>query len=557
MRTLRVAVAQLNATVGDFAGNAAQVLAAHERANAAGADLVAYPELMLTGYPPEDLVLQPAFVDASLDAMTRLAKDLRGAVAVVGFVDRDGDAIFNAAAVVAGGRIRARYHKQALPNYGVFDEARTFTSGTELPLFSIHGVTVAITICEDLWVAGGAVDRAGRAGAECVVNINASPFHQGKALERGILVHQRAVDHRMAVIYGQLVGGQDELVFDGGSLVHDRNGKLVARGSHFEEDLVVCDLPFPDRVRKPKTAPIELAAPKKRKPTLEPHIPRLVHSPVEEVYEALLIGLRDYVRKNGFSGVVLSMSGGIDSSLVATIAADAVGPDHVLGIAMPSVHSDPRSLADAKEVATNLGIDFDVCPIASIVDAFHDSLGNVLGEVEGLAAENLQSRARGTLLMAVSNASGRLVLSCGNKSEYAVGYTTLYGDMAGGFAVLKDVPKTLVYELAAYRNAFGLTAIPEQVFTRPPTAELRPGQLDTDSLPPYEVLDPILAEIIERRASREQLIDAGFKPKVVDEVIALVARAEYKRRQAPPGVKITPLSFGRDRRVPITSRWRA
>lgn len=557
MRTLRVAIAQLNATVGDLDGNAATIRAFHERANALGADLVAYPELALTGYPPEDLVLQRGFVDANIAAMTALARSLRGAAAVIGFVDRDGAQRFNAAAIVSGGKIVGRYHKQALPNYGVFDEARTFTPGTELPLFTIHGVTVAVTICEDLWIGDGAVAKAGKAGAECVININASPFHRGKNLERSILVHQRAVDHQVAIVYGQLVGGQDELIFDGGSLIHDRTGRLVARGSHFEEDLIVCDLTFPDKAKRPKHEPIELAAPKKAKPPLEPHVPRLVRSPAEEIYEALMIGTRDYVHKNGFEGALIGMSGGIDSALTATIAADALGPERVLGIAMPSVISDPRSLEDAKETATNLGIDFEVIPIGALVDTFHGSLTAALGVVEGLAAENLQSRIRGTLLMAVSNATGRIVLTTGNKSELAVGYATLYGDMAGGFAVLKDVPKTLVYELASYRNAFGLTAIPEQVFTRPPTAELRPDQADTDSLPPYEILDEILELLIEKRASRRELSEAGFDEKIVDEVAAMISRAEYKRRQAPPGVKITPLSFGRDRRVPITNRWQA
>ncbi len=552
-----MAIAQLNATVGDLDGNAARILEFHQRANEGGADLVAYPELVLTGYPPEDLVLQPAFVQANLDALVALAPRLRGAAAVVGFVDRDGRDLFNAAAIISGGKIRDRYRKQALPNYGVFDEARTFRPGTTLPLFTIRDVTVAVTICEDLWIGDGAVARAGRAGAECVLNINASPFHAGKSLERSILAHQRAVDHAIAIVYAQLVGGQDELVFDGGSLIHDRDGKLAARGSHFVEDLIVCDLSFPDRAKRTKTEPVALSAPRGRKPAIEPRHPRLVRSPVEEVYEALLLGTRDYVGKNGFEGALVGMSGGIDSALTATIAADALGPDRVLGIAMPSEISDARSLEDAKETATNLGIDFDVCPIGALVGSFHAALSGPLGVVEGLTAENLQSRIRGTLLMGISNATGRIVLTTGNKSEFAVGYTTMYGDMAGGFAVLKDVPKTLVYELASYRNTYGLTAIPEQVFTRPPTAELRLGQEDTDSLPPYEILDPIIEAIVERRASRGDLVADGFDATIVDDVLALVARAEYKRRQAPPGIKITPLSFGRDRRVPITSRWRA
>lgn len=556
MRVLRVAVAQINPTVGDLNGNAQLIRDFHQRAAKLGADIVAYPELALTGYPPEDLVLHTSFQKASVKAMTELAGDLQGPVAVVGFVDAAGGKTFNAAAVVADGQIVGKYYKRELPNYGVFDERRTFTAGIDISLFEVGGVRFAVTICEDLWIGDGPVSEAASLGAELVININASPFHKGKTFERQILIHQRSVDHSVAIIYGQLVGGQDELVFDGGSLIYDRTGHLAARGSHFTEELITCELEFPEEIRSATKEAIQTGPASPKAQALEPHIPRLVHSPIEEIYEALLLGTRDYVRKNGFDGAIIGMSGGIDSALTATIASDALGPENVLGVAMPSVISEARSLDDAKETAANLGIDFNAIPIADVVDAFHKLLDQETGTSEGLWAENLQSRVRGTLLMSISNATGRIVLTTGNKSELAVGYSTLYGDMAGGFAVLKDVPKTIVYELANYRNTFGLTAIPDQVITRPPSAELRPDQQDTDSLPPYEILDPILEAHIERRASRQSLVEAGFDAEIVDLVLGLVARAEYKRRQAPPGVKITPLSFGRDRRMPITNRSR-
>jgi NAD+ synthase (glutamine-hydrolysing) len=558
MRTLRVAVAQVNPTVGDLDGNADLIEAAFAKALEQSPDLVAFPEMALTGYPLEDLVLRDDLATQARQALKDLAPRLKGAVAIVGTIDADGPKRYNAAAAIAGGRVRAMYRKHELPNYGVFDEARTFTPGTELVILEIRGVRVALTICEDLWEADGPVAASARAGADCVVTINASPFHRGKALERQVLVHQRSVDHRVAIVYSQMVGGQDELVFDGGSLIFDRDGHVVAKGSRFEPDIALADLEFPAKPKRLRgVEPILLSgAPKRsvKRPELPEHHPLVARSPLEEVYEALLIGVRDYCDKNRFPGAIVGLSGGIDSALTATVAADALGPERVLGIAMPSPFNSPDSLTDAKELAANLGIDFEVAPINDVLETFERSLRDPLGPPEGLWHENLQSRIRGTLLMARSNASGKIVLTTGNKSEMAVGYSTLYGDTAGGFAVLKDVPKTLVYELASYRNAYGLVAIPDRVFSKAPSAELRLDQSDSDSLPAYEELDPILEAYIERRMSRDQIVAAGADAGIVDRVLALVDAAEYKRRQTPPGVKITPLSFGRDRRLPITNR---
>lgn len=563
MRSLRVALAQVNPTVGDLRGNAELVSKFFARAVKAGADLVAFPELVLTGYPPEDLLLKPAFVRGNLESLAALAKELRGATAVVGFVDRGDDGLlYNSAAVLSGGRVRGTYRKILLPNYGVFDEKRYFASGSDYPVFVVRGVQVGVTVCEDAWTGDGPVREVARRGAEVVVNINASPYHVNKSFERQVLFRQRARDNKVAFLYVQTVGGQDELVFDGDSLAYDARGKLLARGSQFEQDLVVLDLELPPRAKalRARTKVVEIsrapARPAKREP-LPPRRARTAASPVEEVYEALVLGTRDYVRKNGFTDVVLGLSGGIDSSLTAVVAADAVGSEHVTGIAMPSAISSDESLADARELAKNLGIDFRVIPIVDPYEAFLEALEDAFaGTTPGLAEENLQARVRGTILMTFSNKFGHLVLTTGNKSEMAAGYSTLYGDMAGGFAVLKDVPKTLVYELCAWRNAYGLTAIPERVFTKPPSAELRPGQLDSDSLPPYETLDPILAAYVEDDRSVREMIAAGFDEAAVRAVVDLIDRSEYKRRQAPPGIKITHRAFGKDWRLPITNRFR-
>ncbi|HLW15835.1 MAG TPA: NAD+ synthase [Actinomycetota bacterium] len=561
MRALRVALAQVNPIVGDLSGNAALIKEWCARATDAGADVVAFPELAVTGYPPEDLLLKPSFIKQNLATVRDLAKVLKGPAAVIGFVDRDEvGRLYNAAAVISGGRVRGVYHKQELPNYGVFDEKRYFAEGDELPLFVIRGIQIGVTVCEDAWIGDGPVQGVARYGAEVVLNINASPYHRDKSFERQVLFRQRARDNKVFFFYVQTVGGQDELVFDGDSLAYAPDGRLLARGAQFEEELVLIDIELPEKARRIKkgaeVVEISTSSTKRRAPVPERRARRPM-DPVEEVYHALQLGTRDYIRKNGFTSVVIGLSGGIDSSLTAVIAADAIGAENVVGVAMPSEISSSESLEDAKELATNLGVDFHVLPIAGVQRAFLETLADPFaGTKPGLAEENLQARIRGTILMALSNKSGHLVLTTGNKSEMATGYSTLYGDMAGGFSVLKDVPKTLVYELAAWRNAYGLAAIPERVFTKPPSAELRPGQTDQDELPPYEVLDPILQAYVEEDRSIRGIIALGFEEKIVRKVVEMVDRSEYKRRQAPPGVKITARAFGKDRRLPITNRFR-
>jgi len=491
-----------------------------------------------------------------------LASSLHGPAAVIGFVDHgEDDLLYNAAAVVSGGRLRGVYHKEELPNYGVFDEKRYFAEGTGYPLFVIRGVQVGVTVCEDAWIGDGPVRGVAREGAEVVLNINASPYHRDKAFERQVLFRQRALDNKVFFFYVQTVGGQDELVFDGDSLAYAPDGRLLARGAQFEEELILVDIELPDKARAIRrgadVAHISKAVSKKRPPLPERRARLRPMDPVEEVYSALQLGTRDYIRKNDFKSVVIGLSGGIDSSLTAVIAADAIGAENVVGVAMPSEISSSDSLEDAKELATNLGIDFRVLAIADVQRAFLDTLADTFaGTKPGLAEENLQARIRGTMMMALSNKFGHLVLTTGNKSEMATGYSTLYGDMAGGFAVLKDVPKTLVYELAAWRNSYGLAAIPDRVFTKPPSAELRPGQTDQDELPPYDVLDPILQAYVEQERSIREMIAMGYEEAIVRKVVEMVDRSEYKRRQAPPGLKITARAFGKDRRLPITNRFR-
>ncbi len=561
MRTIRLALAQVNPSVGDLAGNAALIRRSLAKAERAGADIAVFPELAVTGYPPEDLVHKPSFVEENLRQLKGLAASVGETAVVAGFVDRTDHGIHNAAAMLWRGAIQGVYHKVFLPNYGVFDEIRYFTPGDRYPVFVVNGVTVGLSVCEDAWIGDGPVRTLASLGAEVVVNINASPYHMNKSFERQVLFRQRARENKIFFVYLQTVGGQDELVFDGDSLVYDPTGRLLARGAQFAEDLILIDLGPTQKPARPsrRAEVIRLGAAAKR-PVQRPPVPartRRAMDPIEEVYSALLLGTRDYCRKNGFASCVVGMSGGIDSSLTAVVAADAVGAENVLGVAMPSPYSSPESLEDAKELATNLGIDFVVIPIEGIYESFLSTLAEPFrGREPDVTEENLQSRIRGTVLMALSNKFGHLVLATGNKSELATGYSTLYGDMAGGFAVLKDVPKTLVYELAGWRNASGPTAIPERVFTKPPTAELRPGQLDTDALPPYELLDPILHAYVEEDRPVEAIIKMGFEARVVRRVVEMVDRAEYKRRQAPPGVKITTRAFGKDRRLPITNHFR-
>jgi NAD+ synthase (glutamine-hydrolysing) len=572
VRELRVGLVQLNATVGDLEGNTRRVLDGLERARALGVDLVAFPELALTGYPPEDLLFKPAFIEANLRALDDVRRASRGLTAVVGFVDRRDD-ILNAAAVLHDGAQAGVYHKQYLPNYGVFDENRYFQAGRETPVFELGGTLVAINICEDIWYPTGPATAQTLAGAELILTITSSPYHAGKVRFREKMLATRAADHVACLAYANLVGGQDELVFDGQSMIFDERGERLALGRAFEEDLVVADLDLDavfrarlrdSRRRKEKhsaTEPVRRIAlgalPARVRPPLPPRGGAFL-GPDAEIYAALVCGTRDYVRKNGFRRVVIGLSGGVDSALTAAVAVDALGPEGVVGVSMPSPFSSAGTRADARRVARNLGVEFLTLPITPAWRAVRRVLREPFkGLREDVTEENIQARVRGVLLMALSNKFGWLVLTTGNKSEMGVGYCTLYGDMAGGFAVIKDVPKTTVYALCRYRNARdGRPVIPASVLTRAPSAELRPGQTDQDSLPPYEVLDPILEAYVEEDCSLADIVARGFDEATVRRVISMVDRNEYKRRQAPPGIKITSRAFGRDWRLPIVNRFR-
>ena len=565
---MRVAGAQINLRVGDLDYNEERLLDSMVWAESRDADVLLLPELAIPGYPPEDLVMRRGFVDANLEVLERLASASGNTVTVVGFVDRsDGvhrdapDAVrrqvANAVALLHRGRVRGVYHKVLLPNYGVFDEDRYFAAGSRPgAVWDIGGVTVGVSICEDIWVADGPPSHQAAAGAQILLNVNGSPFHLLKGAQRVRHIHREAARSRVPVVYLNLVGGQDELVFDGGSMVVDRHGSLRYRAPSFEEDRFVVDIDPGERRRTGtnpimvRSEPLARSAGRLAPPSAAP----LGH--LEEIYHALTLGLRDYVRKNGFSKVVVGLSGGIDSALTAVIAADALGPEAVRGVTMPSKFSSDGSMRDSEELAGRLGIRFDQIAIADLFAEFRTALDDLFGGADfGVAEENLQPRIRGTLLMAISNKHGEMVLATGNKSEMAVGYATLYGDMAGGYAVLKDVFKTKVYELAEWRNRQG-EVIPDETLRKAPSAELRPGQLDTDSLPPYELLDPILAAYIEEDRSVDDIVASGYERELVTRVAAMVDRNEYKRRQAPPGVKITTKAFGRDRRLPITHGWR-
>ena len=580
MTLLRIALAQINVTIGDIQGNAAKIKENLERAKAAKAQLVLFPELTLAGYPPEDLLLKPGFAAANRAALESLLPHTAGLTAMVGFVDRRDD-LFNAAAVLHDGQLVGIYHKALLPNYAVFDEDRYFAKGDTPLLFTLPASTSArdacfgVSICEDIWYPAGPPEAQAAAGAELLLNISASPYQSGKIKSRERMLATRAADNVAIVAFCNLVGGQDELIFDGSSVVFDERGNLLARGKSFEEDFVLADINisnvFRQRLRDPRRrkdglaeiyadtferialSATETPAPP-RLPASSPLAPLL--EPVEEVYKALVLGTRDYVRKNGFSKVTLGLSGGVDSSLVAAIAVDALGAENVIGVSMPSRYSSDHSKSDAAELARRLGIRYEVIPIERVYQAYLDMLADVFAETQpNEAEENLQSRARGNTLMALSNKFGWLVLTTGNKSEMAVGYATIYGDMAGGFAVIKDVPKTLVYDLCRYRNEKIGNVIPENVLTKPPSAELRPDQKDTDSLPEYDVLDSILAAYVENDYSVAEIVALGFPEDTVRRVIRMVDRNEYKRRQAPPGPKITTKAFGKDRRLPITNRY--
>ena len=570
MPHLRLAAAQLNTVVGDLAGNVERILGALAAAEAAGADICVVPELAIPGYPPEDLLLKPGFVADNVTALEKVAAATRHCAVVVGFVGAapGGVGLANAAAVCAGGRVVGVYRKRFLPNYGVFDEQRWFVPSDEPPaLFGLAGAWVGVSICEDIWFDDGPVAQAGRAGADVVVNLNASPYNRGRRAERLAMLSGRVAEAGCAIAYVNQVGGQDELVFDGDSLIVSADGTLVGSGAQFAEDLVVVDLPIgthPPRAISELLPRIPVTEPRRSdRPPLTPATPAPALSDHAEVYAALVLGTRDYLAKNGFSEAVIGLSGGIDSSLVATVAVDALGQSRVHGISMPSRYSSDGSRDDAERLAERLGIDLKTVAIEEAHVAFASMLTPLLGrEPFGLTDENLQSRLRGVLLMAVSNAKGWIVLTTGNKSEMATGYSTLYGDSAGGFAVIKDVPKTLVYELCRYRNTQAVLEglpgpIPDSVLDKPPSAELRPDQRDDQSLPPYEELDPVLQGYVEGDRTAADLVADGFDPAVVDQVVRLVDGAEYKRRQMPPGVRITTKAFGKDRRMPITNHYRS
>jgi NAD+ synthase (glutamine-hydrolysing) len=587
MRPFRMAMVQMNPTVGDLDGNVRRIIGWLREAKKAKPDLVAFPELAITGYPPEDLLLKPQFVADNRRALNEVIRACRDCVAVVGYVGqgpltglRQGAAavlpagrheLYNAAAVIAGRKLAMTYAKWYLPNYGVFDESRYFNPGSRLPLVTVKGTVVGVNICEDIWLPEGPTRGQADAGAEVIVNINASPFHVGKSRSREEMLATRARDNRVILTYTNTAGGQDELIFDGNSVVMDYTGEVIARAKGFEEDLLVVDLNV-EAVARARAAegrktglsrkgasPIDRivlkGGPTPRRARLVPSTEMLA-DPLDEVYRALTLGVHDYVTKNGFKQVVIGLSGGIDSALTAVIAVDALGADNVLGVFMPSPYTSRESRKDTQELARRLGIELKTLPITPPFKSYLQMLKPAFaGTNVDTTEENLQARIRGNLLMALSNKFGHLVLTTGNKSEMSVGYATLYGDMAGGFAVIKDVPKTMVYELARRRNGVGSEVIPKCILDRAPTAELRPHQKDEDSLPPYPVLDPILKAYVEDDRSVEEMVEMGFDRKTVLRVVGLVDRSEYKRRQAPVGIKITHRGLGKDRRMPITNKY--
>lgn len=556
---MRIAMAQINTTVGDFDGNIAGITENINIAKKHLADIVVLPELSLCGYPPEDLLFRTSFLDANTRSLEKIAPASKGICAVVGFAEQAGGSVFNSAAVLDDGVLAATYRKMELPNYGVFDEKRYFKPGGESLVLVLNGVRFAVTICEDIWVKDGRPERDMlKQRPDVILNLSASPFHAGKIHVRENLVSELAKKTGAFVCYTNLLGGQDEVVFDGGGIVAGPEGGLIAASPRFREGMLVVDLKIKPRPEQPASA-AGLALKPKIIPRGDPLPPTLAPelSELEEIYSALVLGTRDYVRKNGFEKVLIGLSGGIDSALTAAIAVDALGRENVTGVTMPSEYSSGETRSDAVRLAENLGIKIHTVPISDALAAYLDVLRAPFGEgAPGIENENLQARIRGNILMALSNRFGWLVLTTGNKSETAVGYCTLYGDMAGGFAVIKDVLKTTVYKLSYYVNEkAGGEIIPRSVIDRPPSAELRPNQKDEDSLPPYDMLDPILHEYVELDKGLEEITAMGFDPAMVRDVICMVDRNEYKRRQAPPGVKITPKAFGRDRRLPMTNRF--
>ena len=576
MQSFRLALAQMNPIVGDLQGNAKKILEMVELARSNHVDLVAFPELAISGYPPEDLVFQPSFLREMRDVLEHVIDASKGTPIVVGFVDQTTEGIYNAAALGVDGRLVDVYHKLHLPNYGVFDEVRYFRPGRICPVYQINGSHIGINICEDIWFTDGPANIQAAHGAQLIVNINGSPFHAGKRLFREEMLAVRASENALFVAYVKMVGGQDELVFDGGSMIFGPDGRLVSRAAQFDEDLLVTDLDLElckeydagslvERDSSGSTTksgiPRKIYVSGTSSNPIRPNIFPRVETPLDpigEIYQALLIGTRDYVNKNKFDHVIISLSGGIDSTLTCCIAVDALGKERVSGVAMPSRFSSDESVSDSLELAHNLDIQCSVLPIEPAHQAFEDILKQYFDGTEpNIAEQNLQARIRGNLLMALSNKFGWLALTTGNKSEMAMGYATLYGDMAGGFAVLKDVPKTLVYELSYWRNSHSnqVDIIPEAILAKPPSAELKPNQRDDDDLPPYPILDQALAAYVEQDKSFEEMVASGFDAELVRRVIRTVERNEFKRRQSPIGVKITPRAFGKDRRMPIVNRY--
>jgi NAD+ synthase (glutamine-hydrolysing) len=573
IRQLRIALAQVNSTVGDFTGNIERIKTVLSEARDQGADIAIFPELAVAGYPPEDLLLKPEFLRENLASLDKIAESTSRITAIVGFVDVQND-LFNAAAVIHDGKVIDVYHKIFLPNYGVFDENRYFQAGMSYPIYTINGVGVGVNICEDIWYEAGPATKQSLAGAEVIINISSSPYEVNRATFREKMLSTRASDSVAIVAYCNMVGGQDELVFDGNSMVHNEKGELIARGKQFAEDLIVVDLDveavFRRRLHDPRwrKETLSLSPPEWSKRTIavseEPFVtpkpPLPVRQPEvrqypDEIYKALVLGLHDYVNKNGFKKVVIGLSGGIDSSMTVTIAVDALGVDNVTGVSMPSRYSSAGSKTDAGLLARNLGIKLINIPIEKVFPAYLDTLEPFFeGRPADVTEENIQARIRGNILMALSNKFGWLVLATGDKSEMATGFTTLYGDLAGGFAIIKDVYKTTLYELARYRNSqAGYDLIPKSVLEKEPSPELRPNQKTTESIPPYRLLDPVLKQYVEDDVSVSELVAKGFDPELVKRAARLVDTSEYKRRQAPPGIRITSRAFGRDRRLPITN----
>ena len=575
MRILRLALAQINHVVGDLEGNYQKIVRYIGEARKLGADLIAFPELVITGYPPEDLLLKPEFIQDNLSYLHKLLDYTEDITVIVGFVDRADD-IYNAAAILHRQKVAGIYHKTFLPNYGVFDEDRYFQSGQEVQVFSLNDVRIGVNICEDIWYPGGPTrDQALYGAAEVIINISSSPYHYGKAISRYRMLSTRAEDNTAIVAYVNTVGGQDELVFDGNSMVLSEDGVLLSKAPSFEESMLTINLHpdnvFSKRIHDPRRRKEKLFMPPEKKvvrvdlePSIKPGTKKFKESGITEfldmdaeVYKALETGLRDYVRKNRFEKVVIGISGGIDSALVVAIAADALGKENVIGVSMPSEFTSPESKSDAKIVAENFCITFYELPIGNLFQDFKNELKPIFKNMkENTTEENIQARIRGNLLMSISNKFNSLVVATGNKSEISVGYCTLYGDMVGGFSVIKDVPKTMVYRLAQHRNKIaGRDIIPESILSKAPSAELKANQKDTDSLPSYDILDPILKAYVEEDFSLEEIVSMGFEHKTVAKVIRMVDGNEYKRRQAAPGIKITHRAFGKDRRFPITNHF--